>query len=174
MRIFTIGHSNRDFERLVDLLIAGGVTLLADIRRFPRSRRNPQFNGAALEIALQTRGIDYTHLEGLGGMRKPRADSDNQGLAEPAFRGYADYMQTAAFAAELRHLLALAQNHFVAVMCAEADPAHCHRSLLADVLRARGVEVMHLLDENRSEPHRPTGGMELRDGRPVYPFTLRG
>src|SRR5215510_13220117 len=143
--MWTIGHSTRSLSELVELLREAHVTRLVDVRRLPHSRRHPQFDAAALSHDLPTAGIAYRHAPGLGGFRKPRADSTNTAWREPAFRGYADYMETPEFATELDTLMREAASAPTAIMCAEAHPSRCHRSLLADALLARGVMVRHIL-----------------------------
>ena len=153
------------------MLRENGITLLADVRALPRSRRNPQFNSDAFAKALATSDIAYRHMPQLGGMRKPRADSVNESLTE-GFRGFADYMQTPEFDAALAGLLQLSEQQRLAIMCAEAKPLECHRSLISDALTARGMEVRHILGPGRVETHRLTPHAELRDGRVSYPFRL--
>ncbi len=151
--ILTIGHSTRTFETFVELLQAHGVTRVIDVRTVPRSRHNPQFNRDALPGALQTAGIGYTHLPGLGGLRHTQADSPNQGWRNASFRGFADYMQAAEFSESLQQLIELAQLERVAVMCAEAVPWRCHRSLIADALLVRGITVEHIMSKVRRYTH---------------------
>jgi uncharacterized protein (DUF488 family) len=141
MRVFTVGHSTHSLEELLALLAGHGVARLADVRRFPRSRRHPQFN---LESLRDAPGIDYRHLPALGGRRRPRPDSPNGGWEHPAFRGYADHALTPEFAAGLAELLALAAERPTAVMCAEAPWWRCHRRLIADRLAALGWTVCHI------------------------------
>jgi uncharacterized protein (DUF488 family) len=167
--VLAIGHSTRTFEELVGLLRSCGVETLADIRTIPRSRRNPQFEGEALARTLPPAGIRYVQLPKLGGLRPARRNSPNGAWRNASFRGYADYMQTGEFEEGLVELRALARLGTVAVMCAEAVPWRCHRSLLADALFARGVVVLHILGLGRTEPHRLTP-FAVRDGRKVsYP-----
>jgi len=154
--IFTIGHSTRSLEQFIDLLRAHGVTLVADVRTVPRSRHNPQFNRDTLPEALAAAGIGYRHVPGLGGLRRTSPDSANTGWRNASFRGFADYLQTAEFAAGLDELLGLAKQWRVAIMCAEAVPWRCHRSLIADALFARGIPVEHILSAGSTQPHRPT------------------
>jgi uncharacterized protein (DUF488 family) len=141
----TVGHSTRSIEDFVELLKAHGVKRLVDVRTVPRSRRNPQFNREALPQALKPARISYTHMPQLGGLRHPRADSQNTAWRNTSFRGYADYMQTPDFAKGLGTLLELAGKHQMAVMCAEAVPWRCHRSLIADALVARGIQAEHIM-----------------------------
>jgi uncharacterized protein (DUF488 family) len=170
--ILTIGHSTRTLDELVGLLRTHGVELLADVRAYPRSRRHPHFNGDTLPAALAAAGIGYRHLTALGGKREGRPDSANQGWREPAFRAYADHMDTAAFASGLATLLEAAGQQRVAVMCAEAQPSHCHRSLIADALVARGVPVEHIVGPGARQPHRPPPFARIAEGRVTYPALL--
>jgi uncharacterized protein (DUF488 family) len=144
--IFTVGHSTLPIDRFIALLKTYGIETLADIRTVPRSRYNPQFNSDALGHALEQAGIDYVVMQGLGGLRKPRKDSPNAGWRNESFRGYADYMQTPAFTAALDELIRVSGKKRVAIMCAEAVPWRCHRSLIADALVVRRVSVLHILD----------------------------
>jgi uncharacterized protein (DUF488 family) len=169
-RIFAIGHSTRTSDELLALLSGAGVATLADVRTIPRSRANPQFEGATLARTLAEAGIRYVHLPALGGLRHARKGSiENAGWRNSGFRGYADHMQTPEFEEGLCQLRALAREGPVAVMCAEALPWRCHRSLLADALLARGVVVQHITGRGRTQPHRLTPFARL-DGRKVtYP-----
>ncbi len=139
--MLTIGHSTRALEDFIVLLKAHGVEQLIDVRTIPRSRHNPQFNADTLPAGLRAADIAYVHLKELGGLRYPRADSPNQGWRNSSFRGYADYMQTEEFAKALERLLALAAKKRSVIMCAEAVPWRCHRSLIADALRVKRVPV---------------------------------
>src|SRR5690349_987371 len=145
--LFTIGHSSLSYDAFVRRLRAHGLVALFDVRRWPRSRRHPHFDREALEAALPRDGVEYVHVEALGGMREGRPGSSHVALAEGALRGYADYMEGDAFAAALERVLASVRQRRTVVMCAEADPAACHRSLLADAVLARGGRVLHVLDE---------------------------
>jgi uncharacterized protein (DUF488 family) len=167
--MLTIGHSNRSFEELATMLSAHGVELLADVRTIPKSRHNPQFNKENLPAALKTAGIEYIHLPGLGGLRHPRADSINTAWRNLSFRGYADYMQTPEFAAALTRLLELAGSRRVAVMCAEAVPWRCHRSLIADALTARGIAVDHIMSAAKADPHTLTSFAKVNGVEVTYP-----
>jgi uncharacterized protein (DUF488 family) len=142
--IYTVGHSTRPVEELVELLEGAGVSRLADVRTVPRSRRNPQYERGALAGALAAYEIDYRHEGGLGGFRRPRPDSVNTAWRVSAFRGYADYMVTPEFAAARSRLEDLARGRTTAIMCAEAQWWRCHRRLIADALAIRGWEVLHL------------------------------
>ena len=167
--ILTVGHSTRSLDEFIALLRAHGVTLLADVRTVPRSRRNPQFNRDTLPAALAAAGIAYRHLPGLGGLRRPRPDSTNLAWDNEGFRGFADYMGTPEFEAALAEVLELARRARMAVMCAEAVPWRCHRSLIADALVARGVYVEHILGPARRQPHALTRFARIEGGRVVYP-----
>jgi hypothetical protein len=167
--ILTIGHSTRPIDEFVQLLQQHGVELLADIRTIPRSRHNPQFNSEALAKSLARAGIEYAHLKELGGLRRPRPDSINMGWRNASFRGYADYMQTPEFEQALERLLRLCAQRRCAVMCAEAVPWRCHRSLLADALLARGIGAEHIISGSRREAHRFTPFARVERQRVLYP-----
>ena len=169
MRLWTIGHSNRPLEEFMAMLRGHGVEVLVDVRTVPRSRYNPQFDRDALPGELAARGIEYRHQPGLGGLRKPRKDSRNTGWRNDSFRGYADYMQTAEFQANLEALLRLASERRVAIMCAEAVPWRCHRSLIADAVTARGSEVRHIMSAEKADAHRVTPFARVEGGKVTYP-----
>jgi len=162
--LFTIGHSTRTLEELVALLRGGGVELVVDVRRFPGSRRHPQFGRERLEEGLAATGIGYRHEERLGGRRKPRLDSPNGSWRNEQFRGYADHMGSAEFAAALQELEAIAGGKPTAVLCAEAHPSQCHRNLLADAMAARGWEVVHLLAGGAREVHQLNPRLRIDEG----------
>jgi uncharacterized protein (DUF488 family) len=166
--VWTIGHSRRSLPELVALLRAHGVRQVIDVRRYPRSRRHPQFDTLILARELPAAGIGYAHAPGLGGFRRPRAGSLNTGV-EPDFRGYADYMQTDEFAGHLSTLLDAAASTPTAIMCAEADPQSCHRSLIADALVARGVDVRHIVSGTAASPHALRPSARVADRRVSYP-----
>lgn len=166
--IFTIGHSTRPLAEFIDLLRAHGVLRLADVRTVPKSRRHPHFAGEALAASLAQAGIEYRHFPDLGGLRKPRPDSANGAWRVAGFRGYADYMETPAFANGLEKLIAFARVR-TAVMCAEAVWWRCHRQLIADALVARGIEVGHITSPSAPAPHALTAFAKV-DGTEVrYP-----
>jgi uncharacterized protein (DUF488 family) len=167
--VWTIGHSTRSLPTLLALLAAHRVQRVADVRRFPRSRRHPQFNTDALARELPAAGVAYRHWPALGGFRRARPDSRNTAWRHASFRGYADYMETDAFAAALDALLDDAGQGRTAIMCAEAVPWRCHRSLISDALVARGVEVFHILGPARAEPHTLTAGARVEGRRILYP-----
>jgi len=152
------------------MLAAHGVVVLADVRTVPRSRHNPQFNKETLPEALRAVGIRYVHLPQLGGLRHGLgADSPNTGWRNKSFRGYADYMLTDEFEAGLTELLSIAQSEPTAIMCAEAVPYRCHRSLIGDALTARGLEVREISSKTRAAPHRMTPFARVKGKRVTYP-----
>lgn len=169
VHIWTVGHSTRSLDELVELLRAFDVTVLADIRSIPKSRHNPQFNGDSLRSQLRSRGVRYAHLPELGGLRRTRKDSPNAAWRNASFRGFADYMLTAEFEAGLAKLRAWTAEGRVALMCAEAVPWRCHRSLVADALTARGAKVEHITSATRSSPHRLTPFAQVDGARVTYP-----
>ena len=168
-RIYTVGHSTRSMEELVELLSAHDIHTLVDIRTVPRSRKNPQYSQEVLPQALAQVGFRYVHLPRLGGLRRARRDSPNSAWRNASFRGYADYMQTDEFALGLEELRALIHEGPLALMCAEAVPWRCHRSLVADALFARGVEVRHISSRTRAAPHRLTPFAQLHGRQVLYP-----
>jgi uncharacterized protein (DUF488 family) len=169
MLVQTIGHSTRTAGELCELLLGHAVARLVDIRTIPRSRKNPQFNRDVLPQTLAEVGLAYVHVPALGGLRKPRSDSPNAGWHNDSFRGYADYMQTDEFVRALESLVALAAQGSLALMCAEAVPWRCHRSLVADALTVRGVEVRHVLGPGEAQPHRMTSFAHVEGARVTYP-----
>jgi uncharacterized protein (DUF488 family) len=151
--IFTVGHSTRSFEDLVAILRAHGVKRVVDVRRIPRSRQNPQFNRETLSKALHHRRLNYRHMKALSGLRHASPNSINIGWRNASFRGFADYMQTPAFQEALERLVEMAMQKPTAIMCAEAVPWRCHRSLIADALVARGYEVRDIMRTASAKPH---------------------
>ena len=145
------------------------VRQVVDIRTVPRSRANPQFESTSLAASLQAAGIDYLHLKALGGLRRPKADSPNAGWRNASFRGYADYMQTPEFEAALNRLIEMAKEKRTAIMCAEAVPWRCHRSLVADALLTRGIQVEDIMSETRCAPHCLTRSARVRGLHITYP-----
>lgn len=168
--IFTIGHSVRPIDDFLELLSHHHIRHLIDVRRHPGSRRHPQFGSQALASALASHHIGYTHVEALGGRRRPRPDSPNLAWRNASFRGYADYMQTAEFGQALKRLCAIAERQRTVMMCAEALPWRCHRSLIADALVARGQRVVHMLDRALREHELPAFA-RVRGGAVEYPAT---
>lgn len=167
--VYTIGHSTRPIEELVSLLRAHGVEALVDIRTVPRSRRNPQFEQQNLKRSLEDAGLEYRYMRGLGGLRRPQPDSINLGWRNDSFRAYADYMQSEEFAAAVEELGELARHTPTAIMCAEAVPWRCHRSLVADALLVRGFDVVDIIGENSSRPHALTRFAKVDGTRITYP-----
>ncbi|MGI8847841.1 MAG: DUF488 domain-containing protein [Candidatus Dormibacteria bacterium] len=168
MFLHTIGHSTRPIDVFVELLNTHGVELLIDVRTVPRSRTNSQFNKDALPASLSGRAIHYAHFADLGGLRKAHRDSENMGWHNASFRGYADYMLTPEFHQALERLSAVATERATAIMCAEAVPWRCHRSLIADAMTVQGHLVEHLMAKT-SKPHVLTGFANVTDGRLTYP-----
>jgi uncharacterized protein (DUF488 family) len=152
LRIFTIGHSTRPIAEFAEMLQAHGIRRLVDVRTVPRSGHNPQFNREDLAHALHNRRIHYRHMPALGGLRHPRRDSVNTAWRNASFRGYADYMQTPEFAQALELLIELGRHEPTTAMCAEAVPWRCHRSLIADALLARGIDVLEIVSATRTTP----------------------
>ena len=169
LTILTIGHSTHPIEEFVAILKAHAVEQLVDVRTIPKSRHNPQFNLEELERSLPSAGIAYEHMSGLGGLRHPRKDSINFGWKNASFRGYADYMQTPQFEENLKKLIDLAGRRRTAIMCAEAVPWRCHRSLIADALLARGIEVLDIFTAASSKPHRYTPFAKIEGTAVTYP-----
>jgi uncharacterized protein (DUF488 family) len=151
--ILTIGHSNRPIAEFLELLTIRGVQLVADVRKMPGSRANPQFGAEALATSLREADIDYVHMPGLGGLRRGSDDSPNGGWRNVSFRAFADYMLTPEFDSSLAKLIAYAATKKTAIMCAEAVPWRCHRSLIADALVVRGIRVEHILSKTRIDQH---------------------
>jgi uncharacterized protein (DUF488 family) len=167
--IFTLGHSTLPIERFLALLQAYRIERLVDIRTIPRSRHNPQFNDTALANSLKSQHLEYVHMRALGGLRHARKDSPNAGWRNAGFRGYADYMQTAEFENALEALIHMSQNKRAAIMCAEAVPWRCHRSLVADALAVRGVPAVEILSESSYRMHTLTPFARVEGVRITYP-----
>jgi uncharacterized protein (DUF488 family) len=167
--VWTIGHSTRTLEEFESLLEAHQLERLVDVRTVPRSRHNPQFNKSTLPAALRRIGIKYLHLPGLGGLRHAKPDSPNMGWRNTSFRGYADYMQTPEFVDSLDRLIELARKERVAIMCAEAVPWRCHRSLIADALVVRGIQAEEIVSRVRTTAHRITPFAKVRGRKITYP-----
>ena len=172
-RVYTIGHSSRSAAELIERLKAEGVDLVVDVRRFPRSRRHPQFNIETLPAALAASGIGYHHAEALGGRRRRSLEADaspNAGWREDGFRNYADYAMTAPFRLALDAVVASAETRTPAIMCAEALWWQCHRRIISDYLLVRGIDVIHILGPGETKPAALTPGAEPQaDGTVHYP-----
>jgi uncharacterized protein (DUF488 family) len=167
--VLTIGHSTRTLAAFIELLKSNKVTLLADIRTIPRSRHNPQYNLDGLPGELGGVGVKYRHMAGLGGLRHPASNSPNVGWRNTSFRGFADYMQTREFEAQLDKLINLSTTERVCLMCAEALPWRCHRSLIADALLVRGLHVEHIISAGKRRPHVLTPWAEVQGATLTYP-----
>ena len=162
--VWTVGHSTRSGEEFGKILLAHEIKVLVDVRSFPGSRRLPQFNREALAASLAKLGIEYRHEPRLGGRRKPRADSHNTAWKNASFRAYADHMESEEFRRGVEGLLEVAAQERTAVMCAEAVWWRCHRSLIADYLKAEGHRVIHILDQKKTEEHPFTSAAQIVDG----------
>ncbi len=169
--IYTIGHSTHSIEDFIRILNAHGIERVVDVRTIPKSRHNPQFNADALGEALQQQGLDYMRLEGLGGLRHTTRTSINTAWKNASFRGFADYMQTSEFEAALGELIALGEEKRCAIMCAEAVPWRCHRSLVGDALLVRGIQVEDIIGEGASRPHKLTPWAKVDGSKVTYPGT---
>ncbi len=168
-RVWTIGHSTRSIDDFIGALAAHRIKLLADVRLLPGSKRYPHFNNDALAASLAQSGIGYEHFRDLGGRRKPRPDSPHTAWRNDAFRGYADHMETSGFAAGIERLLASsAAIGPAAIMCAEAVWWRCHRGLVSDYLKARGVEVIHIANAKKADPHPWTSAAKIVNGELRY------
>lgn len=168
MIIYTIGHSTRSIEEFIAMLQSFEIELLADIRRFPGSRKYPQFNKPALEAFLREANINYLHDPNLGGRRKPKPDSTNTAWRNAAFRGYADYMETDEFKTAISELEKIAAKQTVAYMCSEAVWWRCHRSLVSDYLKVKGWKVMHIMDKGKATEHPYTAPAKEVQGKLFY------
>jgi uncharacterized protein (DUF488 family) len=169
MKLYTIGHSTRPLEEFLAILSEHEIKLLVDVRTVPRSRRVPQFNTENLAESFPRHHINYLHLPTLGGLRKTHSDSINTGWRNQSFRGYADYMQTSNFESGLNELIELARRNPTAIMCAEAVPWRCHRSLIADALLIRGWEVIDLFSTTSAKPHKLTDFAKVEGTHLTYP-----
>jgi uncharacterized protein (DUF488 family) len=165
----TIGHSTRTLGEFIALLKAHAVSLIVDVRTVPRSRHNPQFNKDALPGSLEEAGVGYVHMPGLGGLRHARTDSFNIGWRNPSFRGYADYMQTPEFENQVENLIQLVKEHRLALMCAEAVPWRCHRSLIGDALTVRGIRTEDIMNLTQRRLHTLTPFAVVRGTNVTYP-----
>jgi uncharacterized protein (DUF488 family) len=169
LTIFTVGHSTHSLEEFVDMLKAHDIEQLVDVRTIPKSRRVPQFNAESLAAALSKLGVEYVHLKTLGGLRHAKKDSINTGWRNPSFRGYADYMGTDEFRQGIERLLKLARTKRMAIMCAEAVPWRCHRSLIGDALLVRGVRVEDIMSATSHREHELTPFAKVHGLEITYP-----
>ena len=170
--LYSVGHSTRANDDFLDLLRHFGIEMLVDIRTIPGSRRHPQFGQQNLQTALASEEIGYVHLPSLGGLRKPRPDSENTGWRHSGFRAYADHMATGAFESGLARLLELAAIQTTTIMCAEALPWRCHRRITADALTVRGIEVRHIMSIGKADVHRLTPFAVVEGVNLTYPGQL--
>jgi uncharacterized protein (DUF488 family) len=167
--VLTVGHSTRTVEEFIGLLQAHAVSRVIDVRTVPRSRHNPQFNKDSLPSSLKKAGLGYVHIPGLGGLRHAQPDSLNRGWRNASFRGYADYMQTPEFEQSLEGLIQLANQGRIALMCAEAVPWRCHRSLIADALLVHGIRTEDIMSPTRRQVHTLTPFAKVRGTAITYP-----
>ncbi len=172
--VYTIGHSTRPIQEFIEVLKQYGITELVDIRTIPKSRHNPQFNEAELADALRNHHIGYCHEKNLGGLRHTHADSPNMGWHNASFRGYADYMQTEEFQDALQKLIEQAHHKKVAIMCAEAVPWRCHRSLVGDALLVHDIFVEDIYSLTSAKPHTLTPWAKVRGTQITYPAPKKG
>ncbi|MDT0294222.1 DUF488 domain-containing protein [Mesonia ostreae] len=166
--IYTIGHSTHSLKEFLAMLTSVGVEVVADVRSLPGSRKFPQYNQDALADSLRKHTIEYTYFEDLGGRRKTTPDSKNKVWRNESFRGYADYMETDSFKAELKKLEEVASSKKVAVMCAEAVWWRCHRSMIADILKAESWEILHIMGKNKTTEHPYTQPAKVTKGKLTY------
>ncbi len=169
MRIFTIGHSTHPIDEFVGMLDAHGIGRLIDVRTIAKSRHNPQFNEDALAASLRSNGITYRRMKSLGGLRHVRKDSENGAWRNASFQGYADYMQTDEFAAGIDQLVERGRRDNAVIMCAEAVPWRCHRSMIGDALVARGIDVLDIMTAKSARPHTLTSFAHVDGTRVRYP-----
>ena len=174
LQLWTIGHSTRPIDELIEALRSFEIKVLADVRSFPASRRYPHFNREQLKVSLPEAGIEYQHFPELGGRRRVRPDSHNMAWRNKMFRGYADYMETDEFRIGIARLLEIARARRTAIMCAEAVWWRCHRSLISDYLKANDVEVMHIMRAGESEAHPFTAAARIVNGELSYRGVLEG
>ena len=167
--VMTIGHSTRTLEEFIRLLQAHGATCVVDVRTVPRSRHNPQFNKVSLPRSLLKADLKYVHMPGVGGLRHATRDSPNAGWRNASFRAYADYMQTPEFAQSLEGLIRLANQDRIVLMCAEAVPWRCHRSLIADALLVRGIRAEDIMSATHRQVHTLTPFAKVRGTAITYP-----
>lgn len=172
--VMTIGHSTRPLEEFIQLLQAHGATCVVDVRTLPRSRHNPQFNQDSLPKSLKEAGLKYVYMAGLGGLRHAKSDSPNIGWRNASFRGYADYMQTPEFAESIEELIRLAKQERIVLMCAEAVPWRCHRSLIADALLVRGIRTENILSTAQRQVHTLTPFAQVQGNAITYPTETSG
>ena len=169
LTVFTIGHSTHSIEEFIEILKHYKIKTVVDVRSIPRSRHNPQFNQAALDESLKQHHIKYIHIKGLGGLRHAKKDSINIAWRHPSFRGFADYMQTEEFTKYLKELILEAEQKSTAIMCAEAVPWRCHRSLIADALVALGIKVIEIINMKSHKEHTLIPWAKVENEKVSYP-----
>jgi uncharacterized protein (DUF488 family) len=172
--IWTVGHSTRSSSEFIEILLAHRIEVLVDVRSFPGSRRYPHFNKAELSLKLEAAGIRYFHNPQLGGRRRPSTESKNTAWKNPSFRAYADHMESDEFKNGIADLLEISEEKRTSIMCAEALWWRCHRSLIADFLKAKGMDVMHILDAQHTEEHPYTSAARIVEGELSYEGLLAG
>ena len=170
LTVFTIGHSTRTLDEFIGLLKTYGITLVLDVRTVPRSRHNPQFNKETVPASLKVEGLKYIHMPEIGGLRHPKHDSINLAWKDQGFRGYADYMQTKEFTDNLLRIVALARENRLAIMCAEALPWRCHRSLISDALTVRHIKVKHIISATSCLNHELSEMAQVEGTKITYPL----
>ena len=170
--VFTIGHSTRTISEFIEIIQAYKIKKVVDIRTIPKSRHNPQFNEDTLKESLKATKIGYLHMKGLGGLRHSLKDSPNMGWRNSSFRGFADYMQTGEFEESIEKLIAAAEKRATVIMCAEAVPWRCHRSLVGDALLVRGIQVRHIMSAGSSRDHTLTPWAKVKGTNITYPSEL--
>ncbi len=169
MTVYTIGHSTRSIEEFILVLKHYNIEIVADVRKVPKSKHNPQFEGPHLEKSLEENGMSYIHIPQLGGLRYPKKDSKNMEWRNTSFRGYADHMETAEFEKGLNMLKKIAERHRTVILCAEAVPWKCHRNLISDALSLQGWVVVHIMTEKVSNNHELTEFLKVVEGKLTYP-----
>ena len=169
MRIYTLGHSNRSFKEFLEILKAYKLKLLVDVRTVPKSLHNPQFSGDRFRKNLEKNGIEYVQMAGLGGFRRTLKNSPNKGWCNKSFQGYADYMQSEEFEKNLKRLINRSKRKRLVIICAEAVPWRCHRSLIADALSLHGITAEDIFSKTSHKPHKRTSFMRVKKGKPIYP-----
>jgi uncharacterized protein (DUF488 family) len=174
LTLYTVGHSTRTMAEFESLMLGNGIRSLVDIRTIPKSRRNPQYSQEALAASLSSAGLSYLHMPALGGLRKPTGGDENSGWRNASFRGFADYMQTPLFSEALERLLSIATASATVIMCAEAVPWRCHRSLVSDPASVRGVRVLHIIGLSKPRPHTMTKFARVDGAKVTYPAAPSG
>lgn len=168
-RIYTLGHSNRSFKEFIDILKTYKLKLVVDVRTVPKSLHNPQYSGSRFKQGLKRHGVEYIHMAGLGGFRRVKKDSPNKAWRNKSFQGYADYMLTEEFEKNLKRLINRSKRKRLVIVCAEAVPWRCHRSLISDALSIKGITAEEILSETSHRAHKRTRFMKVKNSKPIYP-----